>query len=76
MESLNITANIYAKEPCMINPSCYYGSLLEVMDNFRKTCSVASDKERKWIVLASDSVPHILAFEIQDNLKQCRSYSI
>ena len=75
MESLNITANIYAKEPCMINPSCYE-SLLEVMDNFRKTCSVASDKERKWTVLASDSVPHILAFEIQDNLKQCRSYSI
>ena len=75
MESLNITANIYAKEPCMINPSCYE-SLLEVMDNFRKTCSVTSDKERKWTVLASDSVPHILAFEIQDNLKQCRSYSI
>ena len=28
MESLNITANIYAKEPCMINPSSYE-SLLE-----------------------------------------------
>ena len=73
MESLNITANIYAKEPCMINPSSYE-SLLEIMDNFRKTCSVASDKEQKWTVLASDSVPYVLAFEIQDDLKQCRSY--
>ena len=58
-------------EPCMVNPSSYE-ALLEVMDHVKKTCSVGSDKERKWTILASDGVPYVLASEIQDNLKQCR----
>ena len=63
------------ENPLMVNPSSYE-ALLEVMDHVKKTCSFESDKECIWIVLASDEVPYVLAYEMHDNLKQCCSYSL
>lgn len=59
----------------MVNP-CSQEAVNTVMSRIPNVSAVGKDENRKFTILISDEVPHILLADLQDNILTCLKYSI